>query len=441
MARLSSRRGSVSAADPFAKHAELNLNPNRTSSSTLTIVRVPSTPTLPALQDPPNSRRLRRNNNTPEPPSPRLSFATSSFSNNPNTSPTSSPRLRPSSPTHHRSGSYSKPKLSAEQLYDLAKQSTTPRRSPLITTAATFTVLPDDIYLPFIDRPSEVAALIATPPSAKLFALLQQTFKKTTSGQDPTQWSYVQLVDWLTATEREAAPDSVWVLNARKCILFHSELIWERIKGALGVPPELDVDDLVQDYFSPVPTEDDEETKSDDLEDAGRKARGHWDDWDAVIDSPISERNPSSFPTYPISIEPLIAPTVTSSASSNPPPGLGDIAEGAEEEEDQETAKNTPEQDDKKEYIDPSQIHGIKISTSPVASRPASAASVSRSASFSSNDERYRRPSFSRRLSASGYESDNSDAGYNPVGDRAPGNPLFPSNFARLALGPTLAAK
>lgn len=29
---------------------------------------------------------------------------------------------------------------------------------------------------------------------------------------------------------------------------------------------------------------------------------------------------------------------------------------------------------------------------------------------------------------------------YNVVGERGPGNPLFPTNFARLALGPTLSA-
>ena len=30
---------------------------------------------------------------------------------------------------------------------------------------------------------------------------------------------------------------------------------------------------------------------------------------------------------------------------------------------------------------------------------------------------------------------------YNVVGERGPGNPLFPTSFARLALGPTLSAK
>jgi hypothetical protein len=40
--------------------------------------------------------------------------------------------------------------------------------------------------------------------------------------------------------------------------------------------------------------------------------------------------------------------------------------------------------------------------------------------------------------SVSDYDSEG--GGYDPVGDRAPGNPLFPSNFARLATGPTLIA-
>jgi hypothetical protein len=34
-----------------------------------------------------------------------------------------------------------------------------------------------------------------------------------------------------------------------------------------------------------------------------------------------------------------------------------------------------------------------------------------------------------------------SSEAYDMVGERGPGNPLFPTNFARLALGPTLTAK
>ena len=37
--------------------------------------------------------------------------------------------------------------------------------------------------------------------------------------------------------------------------------------------------------------------------------------------------------------------------------------------------------------------------------------------------------------------SNASSEAYDGAGERGPGNPLFPTNFARLALGPTLTAK
>ncbi|KAF8967634.1 hypothetical protein BDZ97DRAFT_501229 [Flammula alnicola] len=352
--RLSVRRGSTSAPDPFGVHATVNLNPNRSSSSTLTIVRVPSAPPVialpvpPSLNEPPASpvlsqRRLHRriSQTTPGGPAPpsepantRVSFAFSSFgggpaarpsspsrSHPPSPSPSSSPRLRPSSPhlTASSSSFGGKPRLTPDQLVDLARQSTIPR--PLIpptsdlssppvphTLPATFTPLPDDIYLPFIDRPSEVAALISSPPDLKLFSLLAQTFRPKFPTQtqtsdplsaatlpsdnkpvdlprDPAQWSYSQLVYHLTKIDRDIAPDFIWAIAARKCILSHSELIWERIKGALGIPPELDVD---YDFL-----DDDQESPdtSDISDDEGRGPRGHWSDWDAVMDSPVYARN------------------------------------------------------------------------------------------------------------------------------------------------------
>jgi len=50
----------------------------------------------------------------------------------------------------------------------------------------------------------------------------------------------------------------------------------------------------------------------------------------------------------------------------------------------------------------------------------------------------------SRRSSTSGHYASSACSGdvpYDPVGEREPGNPLFPTSFARLALGPTLRAK
>ncbi|KDQ61332.1 hypothetical protein JAAARDRAFT_54710 [Jaapia argillacea MUCL 33604] len=350
--RLTTRRGSVAASDPWGHHAKENLNPERTTSSRLTIVRVTSPPVN--LEEPPrpgsphhrrhphphaslshSHRRLGSSPSSLSGSSPtasagrevketkeRLSFASSSFGGGATSgpggrpgSPTSgrpgSPVQRPGPPSHHqRSHSFSKKKLSPEELYDLARQATnptytpSPRHSPVITTPhspisrdgqvqqekmtpASFTQLPDDVYLPFIDRPSEVALMMTTIPTAKLFALLAQifpvtrdlppsqppdqspdsspslhpnrlstissssslsslsaSFSATTQPPsltgDPLKWTWPQLSWWLKHVDRDQADDVEWVRKARRCVMGHSELVWERVKGALGVPCELD---------------------------------------------------------------------------------------------------------------------------------------------------------------------------------------------------------
>ncbi|KAJ7780240.1 hypothetical protein DFH07DRAFT_936145 [Mycena maculata] len=550
--RLSARRGSTTAPDPYAKNAHLN----RESSSILTIVRVTSppvaTPTTPAgpLEAPPSPRRAHRrigsNPNSPvptpglsDPPAPgRLSFAFSSFGGShqqPNPTP-GSPRIRPASPIRVTSAqSFSKPRLSPEQLLDVAKQATNPRyvpASPSVTSSApshsparssspqglhsptvapaTFTPLPPDVYLPFLDRPTEVSALLSSPPSAKLFALLAQTFPKNFAPREndalpinTAEWTFADLKHWLMETTRDEASDAFWVQTARRCILLHSELIWERLKGALGVPPELDVEYTEAEY-NDVFEDDDESDEI--LEDGGMKSVGHWDGWDAVMDSPVFgrksagaspntprrtsavvsplSRTSSSTPTIvtqlptpvddayftisPGAMSPsasgiIIEPVLASaeSAAANPPPlslpaslsaeatGLGDIGEEDEEDESSTPNKNTPS-----EVPDEPQLHGLRISTPAAPALPspgirsATTGAPLRSPSFSAREPTFARSGSSGSLHrsgsfgsvhsvGSGYASEDP---YDPVADRSPGNPLFPSNFARLAVGPTLAA-
>jgi hypothetical protein len=602
--RLSVRRGSVSAGDPYGKHPQ-----TVQSSSMLTIVRVTSPAITPPAPDPSSSsrssspRRYRRlgSHSSPSasatsPDNTRLSFAFSSFAGpSPapggpaNTSPSSSPRLRPSSP-HRLSSLPSRPRLTPDQLLDLARStdlryshSSSPSHSPLLgaqspvphtsttTAPATFTPLPDYIHLPFIDRPSEVAALISSPPSAKLFSLLAQTFRDPStpllsSPEDPSKWTYAQLYEHLTTIPRSEVSDTLWVAQARKCILSHSELIWERIKGALGVPPELDVDhDLntppgdqhADDISSSTGSVDTDEIS----DDHGRSARGHWEDWDAVMDSPVfdyrhcSASNPPSpmrsrrptvsdrgDPTFeggsgllsvsptklifdpdsirsPVSpssflaIEPILLPSNPISPTAPPPAslsssetiglmGLDDIQEGAEDEsetdvptpnEQTEGSQRGENEGQDSDLISPNQIQGLRISTTPVihpspspnllsnsnsnsdfpSAPPNSSSSISsyvapspisplppypstgtggrsgsRSSSFSSLGlGSFRRSGSWGSLSGApsstsiAYTQDEEDLGYDPIGNRAPGNPLFPSNFSRLAAGPTLVAK
>jgi hypothetical protein len=485
--RLSVRRGSVSASDPFGQYATLNHDPNRSSSSTLTIVRVldpssqagvPQGTTPINLSEPPAPALHRRSLRHPGSTTPstsadgsssgRLSFAFSSFAPSSSasaassssasvpavatspsrraSSPSTSPRLRSSSPQFTRrqsasgSSSIAKPNLSPEQLVDLARQSTSPRYVPppastpsiphlpalanpvgssnpaagTMTAPATFTPLPDDIYLPFIDRPIEVAQLLSTHPTTKLFSLLAQTFPRTqgpenlddsTFSADPAKWSFGTLRLWLTIVDRQTASDTLWVRNARRCVLSHSELIWERLKGALGVPPELEVDggydiESVNDRYdhpprvtsSPVLAVLDADSGVEDLGELSTHPTSlppgdvQSTQHDSMPSSP--REDPLSIPIH-LLIEPILATlasnvNVSAPGSANPPPlslpsnlsqstslgqgdGLQDIGEEAEDDDSADT--EAPERDTQP-VEDSSQIHGLRISTSPVPSSP-----------------------------------------------------------------------
>ncbi|KAK0239037.1 hypothetical protein EDD85DRAFT_528951 [Armillaria nabsnona] len=397
--RLSTRRGSLSANDPYGKN---ELYADTESTSRLSILRVSST----AMQ-------------LKQPPAPRLSFASSSFN------PPASPRR--ASLSLHRA-------MTPEELVQLARSPT--ESSPAMHP--TFTPLPDDIFLPFIDRPAEVSALISSPPSARLFALLQLTFTgiKTESAGDPAKWSYAQLHDWLVKTTREEAPDTLWVAYARACILAHSELIWERVKGALGIPPELDISDDEFDAF--------------DMEDGGRKARGHWEDWDAVMESPLGIMQQPSVerptPSSPLLIEPILSSPATS--PFYPSPSNNSIGLGGIKEEEESSTSTTPSEDE--ESILPAKIHGLRISTTPAqsasASRPIMSPGPSPTASRRASTGT-RRPSFgtstsphsrspvltgrrSRPSSISSFST--MSLGQYPSSVEERTSPLFPSSFAAL---------
>ena len=451
--RLSARRGSVSASDPFGQHASLNHDFNRSSSSTLTIVRVldPSSTSASTgangqinLSDPPTPVLHRRSLRHPGATAPsstnadgsagRLSFAFASFapnnaaSSSPTisapvtttparraTSPSTSPRLRSSSPQFSRRQSssgispFSKPNLSPDQLVELARQSTSPRYAPLpasapstpalpspggsagpvtgtMTAPATFTPLPADVYLPFVDRAIEVTQLLSTPPTAKLFSLLAQTFPRKqdpeipidpTFSTDPAKWTFGTLRLWLTTVDRQTVNDALWVRNARRSVLSHSELIWERLKGALGVPPELELDgddesaiDINDDPLG-VPIARNPAAVAFEDSDAPHASSPVSDEPTPQHDSPSSSPSLDSLSPSPthISIEPILATpasnaniSTTQSTSLGHGDGLQDIGEEAEDEDCADTEGLEKE-------IQPvthsSQIHGLRISTAP----------------------------------------------------------------------------
>ncbi|KAI0731364.1 hypothetical protein C8Q76DRAFT_613704 [Earliella scabrosa] len=451
--RLSARRGSIAAADPWGTHNDVNMNPSRSMTSRLTIVRVPQTD----LEEPPRRHRRHGSNASLNSqssgkdggPPGRMSFAFSSFSapGSPGgvhggrpVSPSGSPRLRPSSPSASRfpSALPGHHKLSPEQLLDLARTSVNPR-SPLaspggpqlghshstVPAPVSFTPLPESIYLPFIDRPAEVTALIHAQPNARLFALLQQTFppdarapmgseyEVSTASADSKEWTFADLEYWLTKVDRDVADDVHWIRKTRRCIMTHSELIWERVKGALGVPHELDVDDegleLPEEESAPTLT---------------------TDELDANVfepDSPVvsSQADPEvESRGEEIIIEPVFVNQTPPHSAATDPMGssLGDLREEDENEAGEE----------KKAEEEEPEVQGLRIITSPSSPSYLSEHAIAASPMAGATGSPVVHPKFV----APG--SDDKEQAYDVLRERGPGHPLFPSNFAQLSISPTL---
>jgi hypothetical protein len=242
----------------------------------------------------------------------------------------------------------------------------------------------------------------------------------------------------------------------------HSELIWERIKGALGVPPELEED---EEYMAEaadsaegerrIASQSEFAIESDDdrtpmLDDPARSPIQH------LLSTPLIDDSLPLSP--PISIEPVFASDPTEPPSSD---GLGDITEDVEEESETNDAMASQSPTS----IKPEEVvHGLRFSTAPsspqvlaystpsmmsaisplvspamssVAKEGNAGDAVKLKRSYSSSSSLYAESP----TSYFSYHDANGDNPYHAIAERGPGNPLFPSNFAHLAIGPTLPAK
>jgi hypothetical protein len=311
-----------------------------------------------------------------------------------------------------------------------------------------------------------------------LFALLSQTFphsdrqsRNTVTSpdfidSDPKLWNFDQLEYWIKSIDRDFATDEHWIRKSRACILSHSELIWERIKGAFGVPPELD---MSEDEDEPLSVKDLEDTLLSSSEsqfgvavDEGSPALDNPDlsPINHMLSVPLADMSPSS-PS--ISIEPVFASDPNASSPHDLASGLGDITEEESEanEETVVTSPASPRVDD--------MVHGLRICTSPspphphtfsnpvplsaispIPSPPASSSGI-RDGIIPEGTGLQRRNSSSSSLfvesplasSISSYfaYAGAGDDPYHFGAERGPGHPIFPSSFAHLAMGPTLIAK
>jgi hypothetical protein len=293
----------------------------------------------------------------------------------------------------------------------------------------------------------------------------------TVFGTDPRQWSFAQLEYWVKQVDRDTASDEVWVGLIRRCILYRSELIWERIKGALGSPPELDPGDFEVDPFTidnPVIFKDLNWDPSSDL--AARLAESPTANLDAepqptpdhASDSNVSAGDHS--PVVPaLSIEPVLMTPSPAAEHDHPPtrPGgqrMHDISEDVESGENEDEGKPPAEPVPSPSPHPREIVQGLRIST-----RPASPGlfaiessqivpSLSRAMSVSSMTQQQQQQQQATQVPGGEHSSppkrrwsyaasNASSEAYDGAGERGPGNPLFPTSFARLALGPTLTAK
>lgn len=128
---------------------------------------------------------------------------------------------------------------SPNQIYDLAKH----LPSCASGDPASFTELASEVLLPFIDRPAEIKDLICFSANAKLMALLSRTFPPEPEEHGhqlpPESWTYTDVVEWLSQITRDDVNDAAWVATLRKAVIYRSEVLWERMKSMLGIPPGL----------------------------------------------------------------------------------------------------------------------------------------------------------------------------------------------------------
>ncbi|KZO98678.1 hypothetical protein CALVIDRAFT_596761 [Calocera viscosa TUFC12733] len=214
----------------------------------------------------------------------------------------------------------------------------------------TIAELGEQDYLPFLDRCGEVQQLISTPgPTCDLFKLLRQTFPAPSPSTrarpllplpEPTKWTYAQLQYHLTSVPREQCPDAEWSRMLRICIRAHSEALWERVKGALGIPPELEVEDAR-----------DDPSQAWELYDFGPGADADPADLFGEEDVSNEDYEPAFGarlePVYHGDTSPLLSPTVeaalspnlnalSSSISSSMMPELAELREEEELEEEED---------------------------------------------------------------------------------------------------------
>jgi len=341
----------------------------------------------------------------------------------------------------------------------------------------------DDVLLPFVDRPTEVAELFENPYNKELLEIIRPTFP-TESKADPSKpgsWRNVPPSEWtwdefqLHLQENRADCDDLsWVRLLRLAVRARSEALWEKIGVCLGCDSDLlAVGDEPDPMHSPMPPLSDVFDTDDELGTpmGGNQAgsllfSGDEADDDGRVQVCIRPIVPAETPEEELELETGFDSSFSDGAgrTASPQPVQPVMAAGAMETIGEEAGESSGGSGGHTSRPTPSQVAGgrgepvdpLLAEISPATNLralPSDLNESSRSArSNTSNAEKRRAKSFvglqittmpSKPLASPSHQHPRhsffpAGAADHPHFERGPGSPLFPSSFSSLSLAPTL---
>ncbi|OCF37385.1 hypothetical protein I316_00506 [Kwoniella heveanensis BCC8398] len=117
-------------------------------------------------------------------------------------------------------------------------------KPPVALEPVEYVQMDEDVLLPFVERPAEVAELSNHPANEKLFKLLKAAFPKDPARPNwrelsPEQWNWDEFYKHLTKIDRAESPDYDWIFRARQAVRARSVALWEKLGVCLGCDGDL----------------------------------------------------------------------------------------------------------------------------------------------------------------------------------------------------------
>ena len=117
-------------------------------------------------------------------------------------------------------------------------------KPPMVLEPVEYVQMDDDTLLPFVDRPVEVLDLLEQPSNEQLVKLLQAAFPRKPLREHwialvPEEWYWDEVWRHLTGLTRIDCPDYAWVFRARQAVRARSVMLWEKLGTCLGCDPDL----------------------------------------------------------------------------------------------------------------------------------------------------------------------------------------------------------